>query len=70
MGDKLVSSRKPYDRSFKSLMIGDMFITETGEWLVYDKGERSLQGIKWPVDYSKDPSEQCTTFFDYEFPNE
>ena len=62
MGDKLV--RSEYDKRFDELSIGDTFITATGYWKVFDKGEQTLLAHK----IDQQDNEMPTIFFDYEFP--
>lgn len=56
-----------YMPKFDALNINDRFDTDTGRWVVYDKGQITLQAYKLPLDSRKLRDEQLTTFFNYEF---
>lgn len=57
-----------YNKSFKDLNIGDNFTTATGNWIVYDKGIKTLLAAKLPLNDRLDIHEQLDIFFIYDFP--
>lgn len=56
--------RQAYDRTFEILKPGDLFITGSGNWIVYFKYEKTL------IAYKQNNVDKHLWFDNYDFPDD